>query len=164
MCLFLFWCKCFLRPEEAAPLPSLPPQTLLLIWWHKFAVFAKLPISNVVKVGRDAMLGDVPGLRKALLRHIVRLSDWSQNKVMISSISNDFHDCQREVALPLLPDRSEPGWHGEQGEGDHCGDYILLHNFDHLGSHLGHCNWQLQKLLQYPRSPLPFLYIKRYIH
>ena len=47
---------------------------------------------------------------------------------MISSVSNNFHDRQREVALPLLPDRSEPGGHGEQGEGDHCGDYLLLHN------------------------------------
>ena len=38
-------------------------------------IFTWAKISNVVKVGRDAMLGDVPGLRKALLRHIVRLSD-----------------------------------------------------------------------------------------
>ena len=154
--------------------------------WYKFALLAKPPISNVVKVGRDAMLGDVPGLRKALLRHIVRLSDWSQNKIMISSISkkihdyqreklldffasNNFHDCQRKVALPFLPDRSEPGRHGEQGEGDHCGDYLPLHNFNHLGCHLLRCIWQLQILIRYhfnchPRSPLPLLCTKRCIH
>ena len=85
--------------------------------------------------------------------------------------SNNFHDCQRKVALPLLPGRSEPGRHGKQGEGHNCGDYLLLHNFNHFGCHLRHCirNCNPATLRRYyfhcrPRSSLPFVCTKQCIH
>ena len=43
---------------------------------------------NYYKVGREAMLGDVPSLRKALLRHIVRLT---KNMIIRASVTFSWH-------------------------------------------------------------------------
>ena len=43
---------------------------------------------NYYKVGREAMLGDVPSLRKALLRHIVRLTE---NMIIRASVTFSWH-------------------------------------------------------------------------
>ena len=72
---FCFFCKMLSQAGGGGPFTLFAPTNSAFDLVIQVCTWGRSLISNVVKVGRDAMLGDVPGLRKALLRHIVRLSD-----------------------------------------------------------------------------------------